>query len=70
MNMLSKLNINNKEVYKLKFPDGVYIVKNYLSLQEQLEIGKQALNDFIKPPYRTNLFIYEEDWKDLKNTYN
>ena len=40
MNMLSKLNINNKEVYKLKFPDGVYIVKNYLSLQEQLEIGK------------------------------
>ena len=34
------------KIYNFNFPKGFKIIKNYLSIQEQLKIAKKALNDF------------------------
>jgi len=49
------LDLKGFKVYKLKTISGVYIIKNFLSLEEQLEIAKSMLNEYIQSPYRTNL---------------
>lgn len=55
--------------YKLDFPSGVYIIKNAVSIKQQLDVALNCMNSFVHRPYRTNLFIYEEN-PDWKTTYN
>jgi len=43
------------------FPEGVIVVKKFLSFEEQIELASECLNNYILKPYRTNLFIYEGD---------
>lgn len=47
--------IDGAEVVKLPEPEGAYLVKNFMSVKEQLQIGYEALNHYINRPYRTNL---------------
>lgn len=61
---ISKLEViqrDNYSIYKLHWPEGVYLIKNFLSFSEQIAIAKNCLNTYIEEPYRTNLFIYAED---------
>ena len=39
----------------MKFPDGAYLIKNFLSLDEQVELTLKVINEYVKPPYRTNV---------------
>jgi hypothetical protein len=36
-------------------PEGAYLVKGFIDLQTQMQVGFEALNDYIRSPYRTNL---------------
>ena len=57
---ITQLPVEGMRVYKLDFPAGVYIVKKFLTVREQLDITKKCLNEYHKKPYRTNLYIYEK----------
>ena len=56
---IQKLNIKGTIVYKFDDPEGVYLIKDFLNIPEQLNITLKCLNEYHKKPYRTNLFIYE-----------
>jgi len=51
---------NTYQGYKFFFPEGVVVIKNFLSIEEQINSCKKCLNDYHKKPNRTNLYIYEE----------
>ena len=48
------------KAYKFHFPQGTYLIKDYLPIADQLDLTKRCLNEYIKKPHRTNLFIYEK----------
>lgn len=47
--------VDGYNVYKIKEPAGAYLIKGFIDLSTQLQIGFEALNDYIRKPYRTNL---------------
>ncbi|KAL4512265.1 hypothetical protein ABPG72_005267 [Tetrahymena utriculariae] len=67
---ITQIEMKGYRAYRLAFPSGVYVIKNALSIQKQLEVVHQCMNIYIKRPYRTNLFIYEDnpDWKETYDT--
>ncbi|KAM3139762.1 hypothetical protein pb186bvf_008220 [Paramecium bursaria] len=62
-----ELNVNQivkiGSTYRFPHPQGVYLVKEFLSFEDQIRIAQLCLNDYILPPYRTNLFIYDQQQK-------
>lgn len=64
---IEKKKIKGLTVYKFLEPQGVYLVKDFLSIPEQLTITLRCLNEYHKKPYRTNLFIYENNDKSENN---
>lgn len=46
--------------YKFNEPEGLIVIKNYFSLEQQVEIAHEAINEYIFDPFRTNLFIYPD----------
>lgn len=50
-------------LFSFASPRGFFILKNFLSAQEQLLLAQTALNELARPPHRTNLYIYEEDYR-------
>ena len=40
---------------KLDSPEGVYLIKGFIDIETQYQVGFEAINDFICKPYRTNL---------------
>ena len=55
---MDQLEIGGYKAYRLKYPEGVYVIKQCIPIEKQLEIGELALNKYIYEPFRTNLFIY------------
>ncbi len=49
-------------VFKFNFPEGLYVIKNFLTIHEQLELSKKCINEYHKKPNRTNLYIYDEEY--------
>ena len=47
--------VNGYDVFELKRPEGAFLVRRFCEVEEQIEIGMQALNEYIFRPYRTNL---------------
>lgn len=71
---ISNLPIEKKEikgltVYKFLDPAGVYLIKDFLTIPEQINITMKCLNEYHKKPYRTNLFIYENEEKGQKEEF-
>lgn len=62
---IEKKTIKGLAVYKFLDPQGVYLVKDFLTIPEQLNITLRCLNEYHKKPYRTNLFIYENNEQNL-----
>lgn len=58
---IERKNLNGFQVYKFLEPEGIYLIKKFLTIPEQLLITIKCLNEYSKKPYRTNLFIYEND---------
>ena len=48
--------------YKFAWPKGLMLIKNYIKPIRQLEICKEAMNDWVNKPHRTNLWIYEDSY--------
>ena len=48
------------EGYEFFFPEGVILIRDFLTIEEQIKFCKNCLNEYHKKPNRTNLFIYEE----------
>jgi alkylated DNA repair protein alkB family protein 1 len=46
--------------YNFLQPEGVHVIKNFLTIEEQLMFCQKCLNEYHKKPNRTNLYIYEE----------
>jgi len=40
------------------------LIKDYVSPIRQLEICKEAMNEWVNKPHRTNLFIYEDSYQE------
>ena len=57
----------NFDVYEIPLPKGAFLVKNFNKVEEQLQIGYEALNDYVHRPYRTNLDgtngLYDEKYE-------
>ena len=56
---IKEIELNGCKVYEFGFPQGVLMIKGILGVEEQINISRSCLNEFIKPPNRTNLFVYE-----------
>ena len=56
---------NNKkyEMFTFNFPEGLYVIKDLLTIPEQILLTKKCVNDYHKKPNRTNLHIYEKEGK-------
>jgi len=54
-------------VFKFKFPEGLYVIKNFLTIPEQLHLSKKCINEYHKKPNRTNLYIYDEEYHKNKD---
>eukprot|EP01016_Furgasonia_blochmanni_P047673 TRINITY_DN7029_c0_g2_i1.p1 TRINITY_DN7029_c0_g2~~TRINITY_DN7029_c0_g2_i1.p1 ORF type:complete len:298 (+),score=45.89 TRINITY_DN7029_c0_g2_i1:102-896(+) len=39
-----------------------YVIKNYMKKEDVVRLTTKCLNEFIKAPNRTNLYIYGDDW--------
>ena len=54
--------LTNKQysVFTFDFPKGLSVIKNFLTIPEQLLLGGKCINEFFKKPNRTNLYIYED----------
>lgn len=58
--------------FKFESPSGLILIKDYINKKRQVEICQKSLNIYHKKPHRTNLYIYEDDfkndpkWKDTK----
>ena len=61
---IEKKLIKGLTVYKFLDPEGVYLVKDFLTFEEQILITMKCLNEYNKKPYRNNLFIYDEKTED------
>jgi len=55
------------EVFKFNFPEGLYVIKNFLTIPEQLALSKKCINDYYKKPNRTNLYIYDPEFNQNKD---
>lgn len=42
------------KVFRLDSIQGTYLVKHFLSQEEQIQLTKDCINDYVFPPYRTN----------------
>ena len=49
------------KAFKFFFPEGLYVIKDCLSIEDQLYIAKKCLNEYHKKPHRTNMYIYEPE---------
>ena len=47
--------MEGKSVIKFRFPSGAFLVKEFLSAEEQVDIAQLCVNEFVQKPYRTNL---------------
>lgn len=56
---LTNVNLGYKSYY-LKWPEGIYIIKGFLSIPEQLHFARKILNDYHKKPNRTNIDSLKE----------
>lgn len=43
------------QIYQIAEPQGAFLVKGFMDQETQMQIGFEALNHFIRKPYRTNL---------------
>lgn len=55
--------VTNKSyvMFRFSFPPGLCVIKNVLTIPEQLDLTKKCLNEYHKKPNRTNLYIYEQN---------
>lgn len=52
------------KMFTFENPAGLIIIKKYTQPQRQLFLCQRALNAYIQPPHRTNMYIYDdEDYK-------
>jgi len=49
------------EAFKFFFPEGLYVVRDFLPIEDQLEVSKRCLNEYHKKPNRTNMYIYDPE---------
>lgn len=54
-----------KEVkgYRFSNPEGLIVLKDYTTIEDQLTICRDSLNIYHRKPHRTNLYIYQNDEK-------
>lgn len=57
----------NQTVYKFGKPEGLFIIKNHIPLKQQIKMVQSAMNKYTRKPHRTNLYIYEKDYKKDQN---
>jgi len=55
------------EVFKFNFPEGCFVIKNFLTIPEQLALSKRCINEYYKKPNRTNLYIYDPEFNQNKD---
>ena len=67
---IEKKEIGGLTVFKFLEPQGAYLVKNFMDIPEQIHLTMKCLNEYNRKPYRTNLFIYENDAKTNQNDEN
>lgn len=58
-----RITLQTLKVFHFSKPAGFSIIKSYLPLAKQIELGSLALNSFCRKPNRTNLYIYEAQYK-------
>lgn len=51
-----------KTIQGFKFPEpsGLIVLKKYTEPKLQLELSRKAINEYIRKPHRTNLYIYQK----------
>jgi alkylated DNA repair protein alkB homolog 1 len=52
---LKRREVAGKVVCEVGEPQGAYLVKGFIPEEKQWQLGFQAINDFVRRPYRTNL---------------
>lgn len=62
------------DAFSFDFPEGCIVIKDYLSIKDQIELAKNCLNKYHHAPNRTNLYIYgdegkKEEFKDKDGNY-
>ena len=67
---IEKKVISGFTVYKFLDPQGSYLVKNFMEIPEQIHLTMKCLNEYHAKPYRTNLFIYENEGNSINNFEN
>lgn len=55
--------VKTLKCYKFDWPQGLMIIKDYVKPIRQLEICREAMNEWVNKPHRTNLFIYEDSYQ-------
>lgn len=51
--------------FKFPEPSGLIVLKQYTEIPLQLEVCRKALNEYMRKPHRTNLYIYEKDTEKM-----
>ncbi|KRX08067.1 hypothetical protein PPERSA_02199 [Pseudocohnilembus persalinus] len=67
-NKIKKLKIKEHTVYELQSPQGVYIIKDCISIKDQLDIAKNCMNKYIHEPYRQKKQSEENKEQDKSDT--
>lgn len=57
-----ELVINDKKYDCFEFKNNFFVIKKYLQLNDVLEICYDALNYYINPPNRNNLYTFSDDY--------
>jgi alkylated DNA repair protein alkB family protein 1 len=52
---MRRVEVEGAEVYAVEAPAGAYLVKGFMDVEQQYQIGFEAMNYFVHRPYRTNL---------------
>lgn len=52
---MRRVEVEGAEVYAVEAPAGAYLVKRFMDVGQQYQIGFEAMNYFVHKPYRTNL---------------
>jgi alkylated DNA repair protein alkB homolog 1 len=53
--------------FEFAFPQGLFVIKDFLTIEEQITTTLRCLNEYHKKPHRTNMYIYEEPNEANKN---
>lgn len=49
------------QAFEFDFPQGLFVIKDFLTIQEQIDTSLKCLNLYHKKPNRTNLYIYDPE---------